>query len=240
MLEIRFAFSFSSPLPATLFLKFSLGHQIEKLWKKFTKRICWNSGSFLDVHFLAKNLIAIKLGIQKISGITVFDTIEKKTYDSLLELKVCFLFSLPSLSKVQSGTPDCKIMEEVYEMDAGIKCQEKLWNKCRKQMLEFRLSLDIPEEPVAINRKISGITVFNTIKKETYDLLLELEVHSGVKNDEREIRFPSSSSSSSLCVQSVVSVLKIMEEFGEIDAGNHVCFLFLLPSLSEVQFGTPD
>ncbi|KAL8511987.1 hypothetical protein ACS0TY_018448 [Phlomoides rotata] len=34
------------------------------------------------------NLIAIKLGIQKISGITVFDTIEKKTYDSLLELEI--------------------------------------------------------------------------------------------------------------------------------------------------------
>ncbi|KAI3466647.1 hypothetical protein Pfo_023310 [Paulownia fortunei] len=33
------------------------------------------------------NLIAIKHGIQKISGITVFDTIEKKTYDSLLELE---------------------------------------------------------------------------------------------------------------------------------------------------------
>ncbi|KAL6538636.1 hypothetical protein OROGR_012624 [Orobanche gracilis] len=34
------------------------------------------------------NLIAIKLGIQKISGITVFDTIEKKTYDSLVELEI--------------------------------------------------------------------------------------------------------------------------------------------------------
>ncbi|GER48172.1 S-adenosyl-L-methionine-dependentmethyltransferases superfamily protein [Striga asiatica] len=33
------------------------------------------------------NLIAVKLGIQQISGITVFDTIEKKTYDSLLELE---------------------------------------------------------------------------------------------------------------------------------------------------------
>ncbi|EYU43414.1 hypothetical protein ABFS82_08G144300 [Erythranthe guttata] len=34
------------------------------------------------------NLIAIKHGIQKISGITVYDTIEKKTYDSLLELEI--------------------------------------------------------------------------------------------------------------------------------------------------------
>ncbi|KAG8365474.1 hypothetical protein BUALT_Bualt18G0108500 [Buddleja alternifolia] len=34
------------------------------------------------------NLIAIKHGIQKISGITVFDTIEKKTYDSLFELEI--------------------------------------------------------------------------------------------------------------------------------------------------------
>ncbi|XP_051134016.1 uncharacterized protein LOC127253447 [Andrographis paniculata] len=34
------------------------------------------------------NLIAIKHGIQKISGITVFDTIEKKTYDSLLEQEI--------------------------------------------------------------------------------------------------------------------------------------------------------
>ncbi|CAA0835839.1 Unknown protein, partial [Striga hermonthica] len=33
------------------------------------------------------NLIAVKLGILKISGITIFDTIEKKTYDSLLELE---------------------------------------------------------------------------------------------------------------------------------------------------------
>ncbi|KAK4386622.1 Trafficking protein particle complex subunit [Sesamum angolense] len=33
------------------------------------------------------NLIATKHGIQKISGITVFDTVEKKTYSSLLELE---------------------------------------------------------------------------------------------------------------------------------------------------------
>ncbi|KAK6154694.1 hypothetical protein DH2020_008942 [Rehmannia glutinosa] len=36
---------------------------------------------------LQLNLIAIKHGIQKITGITVFDTIEKKTYDSLLEME---------------------------------------------------------------------------------------------------------------------------------------------------------
>ncbi|XP_073144875.1 uncharacterized protein [Henckelia pumila] len=34
------------------------------------------------------NLIAVKNGIQKIRGITVLDTIEKKTYDSLLELEI--------------------------------------------------------------------------------------------------------------------------------------------------------
>uniref|UniRef100_A0A1S3ZVF2 Trafficking protein particle complex subunit 13-like n=1 Tax=Nicotiana tabacum TaxID=4097 RepID=A0A1S3ZVF2_TOBAC len=34
------------------------------------------------------NLIAVKHGVQKITGITVFDTREKKTYDSLLELEV--------------------------------------------------------------------------------------------------------------------------------------------------------
>ncbi|CAA0808137.1 Unknown protein [Striga hermonthica] len=34
------------------------------------------------------NFIAVKLGILKISGITIFDTIEKKTYDSLLELEI--------------------------------------------------------------------------------------------------------------------------------------------------------
>ncbi|KAL0407347.1 UNVERIFIED_CONTAM: Trafficking protein particle complex subunit [Sesamum latifolium] len=33
------------------------------------------------------NLIATKHGIQKISGITVFDTVEKRTYNSLLELE---------------------------------------------------------------------------------------------------------------------------------------------------------
>lgn len=37
---------------------------------------------------LELNLIAVKHGVQKITGITVFDTREKKTYDSLLELEV--------------------------------------------------------------------------------------------------------------------------------------------------------
>lgn len=43
---------------------------------------------FFNAFFLMQNLIAVKHGIQKISGITVFDTIEKTTYDSLLELEV--------------------------------------------------------------------------------------------------------------------------------------------------------
>ncbi|XP_031097785.1 trafficking protein particle complex subunit 13 [Ipomoea triloba] len=34
------------------------------------------------------NLVAVKQGIQKIAGITIFDTREKKTYDSLLELEI--------------------------------------------------------------------------------------------------------------------------------------------------------
>uniref|UniRef100_A0A5B7BS49 Putative trafficking protein particle complex subunit 13 n=1 Tax=Davidia involucrata TaxID=16924 RepID=A0A5B7BS49_DAVIN len=34
------------------------------------------------------NLIATKLGVQKITGITVFDTIEKKTYEPLLDLEI--------------------------------------------------------------------------------------------------------------------------------------------------------
>ncbi|KAL3820556.1 hypothetical protein ACJIZ3_006461 [Penstemon smallii] len=34
------------------------------------------------------NLIAVKYGIQKISGVTVFDTIERKTYDSLFEVEI--------------------------------------------------------------------------------------------------------------------------------------------------------
>ncbi|KAJ0797849.1 putative trafficking protein particle complex subunit 13 [Helianthus annuus] len=38
------------------------------------------------------NLISAKLGVQKISGITVFDTMEKKTYDPLPDLEVSFVF----------------------------------------------------------------------------------------------------------------------------------------------------
>ncbi|KAG6423676.1 hypothetical protein SASPL_114078 [Salvia splendens] len=34
------------------------------------------------------NLIAVKHGIQKISGITVYDTVEKKTYESLFEMEI--------------------------------------------------------------------------------------------------------------------------------------------------------
>lgn len=35
-----------------------------------------------------QNLIATKLGVQRITGITVFDKIEKITYDSLPDLEV--------------------------------------------------------------------------------------------------------------------------------------------------------
>ncbi|KAG5516884.1 hypothetical protein RHGRI_037572 [Rhododendron griersonianum] len=34
------------------------------------------------------NLIATRLGVQKITGITVFDTTEKRTYDSLSDLEI--------------------------------------------------------------------------------------------------------------------------------------------------------
>ena len=37
---------------------------------------------------LVQNLIATKLGVQKITGIIVFDTSEKKTYDPMLNLEV--------------------------------------------------------------------------------------------------------------------------------------------------------
>ncbi|KAL0328834.1 UNVERIFIED_CONTAM: Trafficking protein particle complex subunit [Sesamum calycinum] len=47
------------------------------------------------------NLIATKHGIQKISGITVFDTVEKKTYSSLLELER--LIAIPILSLVKES-----------------------------------------------------------------------------------------------------------------------------------------
>ncbi|KAK3005377.1 hypothetical protein RJ639_016781 [Escallonia herrerae] len=38
------------------------------------------------------NFIAMKLGVQKISGITVFDTKEKKIHDPLPDLEVCYLY----------------------------------------------------------------------------------------------------------------------------------------------------
>ncbi|KAH7545973.1 hypothetical protein FEM48_Zijuj01G0150900 [Ziziphus jujuba var. spinosa] len=40
------------------------------------------------------NLIATKLGVQKITGITVFNTTEKKSYDPLPDLEVSYLFVL--------------------------------------------------------------------------------------------------------------------------------------------------
>lgn len=44
--------------------------------------------SFWIITVFLQNLIATKQGIQKITGITVFDSQEKITYDSLLELEV--------------------------------------------------------------------------------------------------------------------------------------------------------
>lgn len=41
---------------------------------------------------LMQNLIATKLGVQKLTGITVFDTREKKSYDPLPDLEVSHLF----------------------------------------------------------------------------------------------------------------------------------------------------
>lgn len=40
---------------------------------------------------LLQNLIATKLGVQKITGVTLFDTREKRTYESILDLEVCRL-----------------------------------------------------------------------------------------------------------------------------------------------------
>jgi len=37
----------------------------------------------------SQNLIATKVGVQKITGITVFDSVEKKTYEPLPDLEVC-------------------------------------------------------------------------------------------------------------------------------------------------------
>lgn len=42
----------------------------------------------VEVPLLVQNLIATKLGVQKITGIIVFDTSEKKTYDPMLNLEV--------------------------------------------------------------------------------------------------------------------------------------------------------
>lgn len=39
-----------------------------------------------------QNLLATKIGIQNITGITVFDTREKKTYDPLPEFEVSYLY----------------------------------------------------------------------------------------------------------------------------------------------------
>lgn len=44
--------------------------------------------------FCMQNLIATKLGVQRITGITVFDKLEKITYDSLPDLEVGDLWFL--------------------------------------------------------------------------------------------------------------------------------------------------
>lgn len=41
---------------------------------------------------IVQNLIATKLGVQKITGITVFDTHEEKAYDPSLDLEVSYLY----------------------------------------------------------------------------------------------------------------------------------------------------
>ncbi|GFP97389.1 trafficking protein particle complex subunit 13 [Phtheirospermum japonicum] len=77
------------------------------------------------------SLFAVKLGIQKISGITVFDTIEKKTYDSLLEVEVniCRLrvnnLTIGKLVCVEEAV-FCKITSyEVCLMALGIYMDDK-------------------------------------------------------------------------------------------------------------------
>lgn len=43
-------------------------------------------------------MIATRLGVQRITGITIFDTKEKKAYDPLPDLEVCKNISIISLS----------------------------------------------------------------------------------------------------------------------------------------------
>ncbi|CAA0840596.1 Unknown protein [Striga hermonthica] len=74
-------------LPGLLVLAQSFGAIY--LGETFCSYISINNNSSFEVRdVVIKNLIAVKLWILKISGITVFDTIEKKTYDSLLELEI--------------------------------------------------------------------------------------------------------------------------------------------------------
>lgn len=57
-------------------------------------------GNFLVLSSFVQNLVATKLGVQRITGVTVFDKREKKTYEPLPDLEVCHLCNA-ALSLVQ-------------------------------------------------------------------------------------------------------------------------------------------
>jgi hypothetical protein len=56
--------------------------------KLMLHRLFYLQYNSLKLPFLMQNLIATKLGVQRITGITVFDTREKKSYDPLPDLEV--------------------------------------------------------------------------------------------------------------------------------------------------------
>lgn len=47
--------------------------------------------------FFVQNLICAKHGVQKISGITVFDTIEKKTHEPMADVEVSLIVNVLSI-----------------------------------------------------------------------------------------------------------------------------------------------
>ena len=60
--------------------------------KKVNFIVCCTFHVSAMVPLIVQNLIATKLGVQKITGITLFDMREKRTYDSLLDLEVSYLY----------------------------------------------------------------------------------------------------------------------------------------------------
>lgn len=67
----------------------------------------------LSAAFAYQSLIATKLGVQKITGITVFDIREKRTYDPLPDLEVSYLYS------ISAGQLDCSVICQ-YPKDLSV------------------------------------------------------------------------------------------------------------------------